>query len=410
MINQNLLENLNRTNILNIIFLLIPISLAIGPLVAEISINLFSIIILYEILKNKEYKVFKEKVFIIFYIFYIAILISAVISHNFFFFIKAFFYIRLIIFLICAKYFFNKNLFKTKFLKIIFLFFVIVILDAIIQILTGVSLFGNHGQYYHQSSFNISGIFFEEEILGSYLSRLSPVIVFFILISLSKKNNTLLCFIFYFFCFLVVLFTGERVALFLMILNIFIFLLLLKNLKYYLISLIILSLTIFGSVKYNTKIYERLVNITSSQLFENNKLNWVSSTHTNHIIVSYLIFKDNKIFGAGPRSFRVECKKYKKIVNGCSTHPHNHPFQVLAETGLAGLSIFIIGLFYLYKFYLIKLYHTFRNSNIYDNLILLPLGSIVFQLLPVIPSGNLFNNWLSIMYFYIFSLIFYKKI
>ena len=48
-----------KKNILNIIFLLIPISLTIGPLIAEITFNIFTIIILHEILKYKKIQIFK---------------------------------------------------------------------------------------------------------------------------------------------------------------------------------------------------------------------------------------------------------------------------------------------------------------------------------------------------------------
>ena len=99
-----------KKNILNIIFLLIPISLTIGPLIAEITFNIFTIIILHEIFKYKKIKIFKEKIFIFFYIFYSITLLSAILYQNSFLIVKFFFYFRLILFLICAKYFLIKNI------------------------------------------------------------------------------------------------------------------------------------------------------------------------------------------------------------------------------------------------------------------------------------------------------------
>ena len=60
------------------------------------------------------------------------------------------------------------------------------------------------------------------------------------------------------------------------------------------------------------------------------------------------IFKDNKIIGSGPNTFRYECEDYSKTIeywNGkaalkisCTTHPHNTYAQLLSETGIIGFS------------------------------------------------------------------------
>ena len=107
----------------------------------------------------------------------------------------------------------------------------IIFVDAQFQIFTGVSLFGNSGQYEQRSSFNISGIFFEEEVLGSYLSRMLPIINFFIIIYFRKKLSLSIGLIIFFIALWTTLFTGERVALFLLILNLFVFIFILKKLK-----------------------------------------------------------------------------------------------------------------------------------------------------------------------------------
>ena len=78
-----------------------------------------------------------------------------------------------------------------------------------------------------------------------------------------------------------------------------------------------------------------------------------------HFINSYHIFS-NKLLGSGVRSFRHECEKYSKDylsevyqykvvtdLNGCSSHPHNIYFELASETGLIGLILFIILLYFL---------------------------------------------------------------
>ena len=150
----------NYLNFLNFIFFSIPIGLALGPFIAEIFFNLFTILIISEIVNKKKFEIFKEKIFIFFYFFYIIIFLSAVLSQNTVIIVKTFFYLRLILFLISAKFFFDQKYFNKKFTLFFLIFLLIIFIDAQFQIITGTSLFGNSGQYSHAISFNISGIFF----------------------------------------------------------------------------------------------------------------------------------------------------------------------------------------------------------------------------------------------------------
>ena len=77
----------------------------------------------------------------------------------------------------------------------------------------------------------------------------------------------------------------------------------------------------------------------------------------------------------------------KEEIN-CSTHPHNIFFQLLSETGILGVTIYIYFLITiiskLVKFILNK---KFREISIFC---LLP---VIYFLNPFLPSGNFFNNW-----------------
>ena len=63
--------------------------------------------------------------------------------------------------------------------------------------------------------------------------------------------------------------------------------------------------------------------------------------------LSIKIFKDNKIFGAGPKSYRELCKetKYSYGKYSCTTHSHNYYIQLLAETGILGFAFLVISYF-----------------------------------------------------------------
>ena len=84
--------------------------------------------------------------------------------------------------------------------------------------------------------------------------------------------------------------------------------------------------------KVNTNNSILLDKITSSlERFEHGFKNYISlkndiveviPSHKGHYITAYNIYKDNKLFGAGIKSFRYLCndKKYKYNDSFCSTH------------------------------------------------------------------------------------------
>ena len=63
-----------------------------------------------------------------------------------------------------------------------------------------------------------------------------------------------------------------------------------------------------------------------------------SIEHDSIMRTAIQIFKENPIFGIGPKLFRVECKNINNG-EGCSTHPHNSYLQLLAETGIIDLDL-----------------------------------------------------------------------
>ena len=100
---------------------------------------------------------------------------------------------------------------------------------------------------------------------------------------------------------------------------------------------------------------------------------------------------------------------YKQYRNGCTTHPHNFYLQLLSETGIVGFS-FIFLIFSYFVYLMIKCFYftVFKKRKLMSNLqISLALGFII-TLLPIIPNGNFFNNWLNMIMilpvgFYIFA-------
>ena len=96
-------------------------------------------------------------------------------------------------------------------------------------------------------------------------------------------------------------------------------------------------------------------------------------------------------------------KNHRQNKLTCSTHPHNTYLQILSEIGIFGfLIVFCVFLNLLYtniKIILKTNISKMNKSYFFINL------SIIINLMPLIPSGSIFNNWISLMIF--FSLGFY---
>jgi O-antigen ligase len=401
---------------------LLPFSLVFSRFFSDFTVSLTAAIFFFLLIKKKLNSLFKNKFFLIFFIWCFYLIVASISSENVLLSLESsLFYFRFGLFVLVFSYLSNEfENFLQNFCLSFFIIISFLLADSFLQYLTGSNIFG-----YVHNGVKLSSFFKDEEILGSFLSRtyLIPIIGYLINKRRFKYENELFL-TYLLLVFFVIFICGERTSFFIFFLNITILIfsymsIFKKNIKYILIALILISSTLYLEKKQFKRVfidtyYEFNLKINNSSI---ESFNIFTSIHTLHYITAYNMFKDKPFVGHGPKMFRELCKS-KKYETGhyinknnkkvwlntnCATHPHNIYLQLLAETG-------IIGFFVIFIVFLICLSIIFKKiSNInfkINDISYLSLVMIFCNLWPLMPSGNFFNNWISIIYFIPISILF----
>ena len=397
-----------------ILFSLIPLFLITGPFLSDFSISFIVIFFLIYCIKKKNFSYFKNRYFYFFLIFWIYLILNSLINNFNIDSLKiSFFYFRYGVFIIAMVSLieFDEKIINFFFYCIL-LCFAALIIDGFYQYFIGENIFG----WKNISRYRVSSFFGDDLILGSYLSRLWPIFFGLSIYLFRNKDKLFFLFILIFILSEVLIFlSGERVAFFYINLSaIFVILFSRKLLKLRLITLgISLMIIVLVSLMYPAA-KERVINQTINQmnLFNDNKKEnngpyIFSKQHTHHYISAYRMFLDNKILGVGVKNFRNFCNKEKYLISNvsCSTHPHNSYIQVLAELGIIGF-LFLRLVLASFCYAVIKHFFYKLNKTYYFNdFEICILSGILIFLWPLVPTGNIFNNWLNIIL--ILNLVFF---
>ena len=387
-----------------ILFSLIPFFLITGPFLSDLSVSLISLLFLIYCVKRNNFSYFNHYYFYFFLIFWIYLIFNTLINNFNIDSLKiSFFYFRYGIFVIAIATFLKEDY---KFIKYFFycilICFTILVFDGFYQYFTGENILG------WANSIRTSSFFGDEKILGSYLSRLWPIF-FGLTIFIFKEKNKLSSLIILIFILseTLIFLSGDRTAFFNINLSaIFVILFSQKLFKLRLITLLssILILIIISLINPTAK--ERVINQTIAQMnldskskVENeNGIYIFSKEHTHHYISAFRMFLDNKVLGVGVKNFRNFCndEKYKISTDSCSTHPHNTYIQILTETGIIGFLFLLTALIYFCKYILKQFILKFKKKYYFNDFEICILSGIAIYLWPIVPTGNIFNNWLNI--------------
>ena len=386
---------------LSYLFFLIPIALVTGPFLSDLIVSIIAIFFIYILIKEKKFLYLKDLKTILFGIFCVFITIRAAFSINIEeSIIPSLFYFRFGL-LVLATVYFIKEIpnFEKIFTKFLFFTIIFVSTDAYFQIAFGFNFFG----FENAVSDRVSGLFGDEYVLGSYLTRLYPLLLALIINKIDfNLKNTFIFILLISLINLLIFFTAERTAFLLNLIFLALLMLTVKKVRKILITIFLISLISMGiAIKSNKGLYERMIIQTYNEVFEDNKINVFTEGHQSHIKSALKMFNDNKFFGHGVKNYRLLCRdpKYFEKITSCSTHPHHSFAQLLAETGLFGFSFILFIFLFVCKEIIFSVKKSFSNNQQLDDQKTIISILIFINLFPFSPSGSFFNNWLSIIYF-----------
>ena len=344
--NIKVLKNFSFNEYLILFF---PVAVLSGPMITNIYLFLISIIFLKNILYDrKNITIFKEIWVIIYLIFIFYNIVNGIFSSDIYNSLRSgigqfrFLFFALFIFLFFENF---KNLIKM--LNIWISIVLLVSFDIYFQTIFLFNIIGMPISYGGRAS----SFFGHEVIAGGFITYIFVPIMFFYISKfnyLSNKIKILISFL-YIFILLAVLLTGERLPMIILIGSTLLAIVYFNNFKQLIKIFLILSVLVSLVYNFNHIFKTRMDNMiyVISNFYESS---WGRIYES-----SFMLFKDNYLFGVGLKNYRVECDlqvdpRPLHEAQFCSSHPHNFVLELLSETGLIGISIFFI----FFWFYFIK--------------------------------------------------------
>ena len=392
-----------------------------GPFFPDLIVSISDLYFLFYVFKNKEFYFFNNKPLIIFFIFCIyCILLSIFVAENIILsFESTLFYFRIGVFSCFVWYLIEKDKSILTFVYYaLVLCFSALIVDGYIQYFTGINLVG-----FKISGARVSSFFGDELIMGSYLSRLFPLLFAFFLIKKKQKYEIYFIGVLFILVDVLIFISGERAAFFFLNLStIFIIILIKEYQKFRLITFIVAIICIFILSLNSSNLTHRMFKVPAQdmgfvEVKSSKKPLIFSKSHDSLYRTAFNMFKDRPTFGHGPKMFRVICKNenFAVGINPCMAHPHNFYIQLLSETGIIGFLFLFSALVYVIQIAFRQLKSIiFRQKRVLSDYQVCLLAGILITVWPLTPNGSFFNNWLMIVYslpvgFYLQSIYSKKK-
>jgi O-antigen ligase len=310
---------------------------------------------LFNIFKQRQTEIFKNKVVSYIIIFFSYIFINSIINFTSFdLLLKSLGNFRYLLLSLAVFFVFEK---MSDIQKKFFIYFNIIIIlliafDILYQFIFYRDIFGflpgMCSSILPIKCLRFSGVFGDELIAGSYLSQICFLILLLFLKNVNLNKNFfsfLIKFSLFLFSISIIILTGERTALLIIVISFFFtYFFKKKIINFFLIFLFLLILIFFSAQKIES-INNRFIKLfdgwgsTSKQVTIINKI--TESPWSFHYQAAIELFLEKPILGHGPRSFRIKCENtnidkktreqrdYYRDYRACSTHPHNYLLEFL---------------------------------------------------------------------------------
>lgn len=151
------------------------------------------------------------------------------------------------------------------------------------------------------------------------------------------------------------------------------------------------SADIYKKLDLNAYYYinEKISALEQSTDFVHNKKEILTYSFSDKFLIDFFGNKNGEYLKKGENLLLI-CE----FKNGCNTHPHNFYIQIFSEIGVLG-AIFLICFYIFCIINLLRCISDRFSSNLNNELIL--YANFFIILFPLLPSGNFFNNYLSLL-------------
>jgi len=302
-----------------------PLFLVSGPFIPDLFCVILGLVFLYTLHVEKNWdELYNNNYFTYFILIFLYLNLNSFFSFNQeTSFLKSLPFIRIVLFVFALSFFLNryKNLYR-NFFYCFFTLLLLMILDSLIQLLFNHNIFGTEINFENR----VSSFFGDEKIMGSYITRLLPIIISVPFIINFEKKFLINFFVLIFSSILVFL-SAERLAIFYLLSFIIFYFFITK--KFFLQFISLIFVCIFFINLYNPIFSGRIINSTIKQFNQTETI--TSYRHLLHYKTAYEMFKDNKIFGNGLKSFRNLCSKDKYAAKIQENIRENDDFYYIAE-------------------------------------------------------------------------------
>jgi O-antigen ligase len=390
------LRNVIKLTFYEKLFLLFPIVLILRPLVINVFLILITFILIYEFYKKKYLYIFKQEIWISFFLLFIFYSISrGFFSTDAPLAVKS--SVSLVRFL-AFSLFIYLCIPNAKNLNIIIKFWTILLIllciDTIIQYFFFKDIFG----FTKLGIWRLTGPF-DRPVIGAYLAYISIPIIsyFFFKYKNFNFNNKILLFLICFFLFVTIGLTGERLSFIMFFSSLIVILFFNFRIKNFIYLLIIVFCVLLFMYLFFLPFNDR-INQLYSTIIAFPESPWGRLYHS-----SYLVFKNNFFFGAGLKNYSIVCdnqiidplKGLENIPQFCSTHPHHLYLEILSESGILGFLLLMLtfGIFFTS---IVKKIKKLKSNKVYKEYKGFLYGNILILLIyfwPIKTSGRFFTTW-----------------